>query len=190
MSVLYCEDCRLCLSACGLSVCPSTLCIDSSCQLPHCSLVNSCVKFLPLLSVSTFFTYHQFFSQTEISRWKDKSVHPHNSLRCVFFRGILQVLWHSQQFVLSGRQLQSVITLCTAVRDSLMNGIKQQHLITYRSVLWCSVFAKTGLFYLPKSDGSTILVDEDVKSNKCICFEWTTGEVVSCCNYGALSWGI
>ena len=34
---------------------------------------------------------------------------------------------HSRQPALTGRCRQSVITLCTAVRDSLMEGIKQQH---------------------------------------------------------------
>lgn len=37
LSVLFCGHCLLGLSDCGLNVCPSTLCIDSSCRLPHCS---------------------------------------------------------------------------------------------------------------------------------------------------------
>lgn len=54
-SVLHCEGCLLCLSACGLNVCPSTLCIDSRCQLLHCSLLNSCAE-LPLstMCLSTY----------------------------------------------------------------------------------------------------------------------------------------
>lgn len=138
LSVLHCEGCLLCLSARGLNVCPSTLCIDSSCQLLHCSLVNICVElylFFSSLCPHVFST-----SSLPYLEWTDERINLciHITVwgvcMCVFFhlcgvsRCCVCLLWHSQQSAFSGRHRQSVITLYTAVRDCLMEGIKQQYM--------------------------------------------------------------
>lgn len=58
LSMLHCECCPPCLSDCGLNVCPSTLCIDSSCQLLQFSLVEQlccAITPFPSLCLSTVF---------------------------------------------------------------------------------------------------------------------------------------
>lgn len=59
LSVLHSGNCLLCLADSGHNVCPLPLCIDSCCQVLHCSLVSSCVGpsilsfLLPFLTLST-----------------------------------------------------------------------------------------------------------------------------------------
>lgn len=126
LSVLFCGHCLLGLSDCGLNVCPSTLCIDSSCHLPHCSpsylegtdyRVNLCI----LISI------------WGVCVCRDAS-------RCCLFCDIPN----------SMPSLQPVIILCAAAKDSLVESIRQLSLffslcLLTRVCLVSQIFARSAL---------------------------------------------
>lgn len=148
LSKLHRQGCLLFVRLwyCGLNVYPLTLCIVCSYQLLHCSAVNTCVV-LPLLS-SLFSTYHlPCLEQTD----ERVNLCVHITVRgvCVrvFFhlcrvvsRCCVCLLWHSQQSAFFRR---SVITPWTTVRDSIMEGIKQQYMKQLHDTLLSPLYLLT-----------------------------------------------
>lgn len=122
-SVLFCGHCLLGLSDCGLNVCPSTLCIDSSCHLLHCS-----PSYLNELILGQTCASSYLF---EVCR---------DASRCCFCCDIPN----------SMPSLQPVITLCAAAKDSLVESVKQLSLffslcLLTRVCLVSQIFARSAL---------------------------------------------